>query len=64
MKALRKLYLSLIPLAKQGLCGAVYTQLSDVEDETNGLYTFDRAVLKLEPNQLSDIVVQLKDAVK
>ena len=64
VKALRKLYLSLIPLAKQGLCGAVYTQLSDVEDETNGLYTFDRAVLKLEPNQLSDIVVQLKDAVK
>ena len=64
VKALRKLYLSLIPLAKQGLCGAVYTQLSDVEDETNGLYTYDRAVLKIKPDQLSDIATQLKDAIK
>lgn len=64
MKALRKLYLSLIPLAEQGLCGAVYTQLSDVEDETNGLYTFDRAVLKIKPDRLSEIAVRLKDAVK
>ena len=63
-KALRELYLSLIPLAKQGLCGAVYTQLSDVEDETNGLYTFDRKVLKTKQDQLSDIAAQLKDAVK
>ncbi|MBO4500974.1 MAG: replicative DNA helicase, partial [Clostridia bacterium] len=45
--ALRALYRSLIPLAKEGLCGAIYTQVSDVEDETNGLFTFDRAVLKV-----------------
>jgi len=30
-----------------GLCAAVYTQLSDVEDETNGIMTYDRRVVKL-----------------
>ncbi len=38
---------SLLPLEKQGLSGAVYTQLSDVEEEVNGLLTYDRKVLKL-----------------
>lgn len=31
----------------QGLCAAVYTQLSDVEEEVNGIFTYDRAVNKL-----------------
>ncbi len=31
----------------QGLGATVYTQLSDVEDELNGLLTFDREVLKI-----------------
>ena len=35
------------PLKEQGLCGAVYTQLSDIEDEINGLITYDREVCKL-----------------
>ena len=35
------------PLKEQGLCGAVYTQLSDIEDEINGLMTYDREVCKL-----------------
>ncbi|MBO6150645.1 MAG: glycoside hydrolase family 2 [Clostridium sp.] len=34
-------------LQKEGLAAAVYTQLSDVEEETNGLLTFDRKVCKL-----------------
>lgn len=38
---------SLLPLEKQGLSGAVYTQLSDVEEEVNGLLTYDRKILKL-----------------
>ncbi len=47
-----KAYRSLIqkdlkPLIKKGLCGAVYTQLSDVEEEMNGLLTYDRKVCKL-----------------
>jgi len=31
-----------LPSVSHGLCGVIYTQLSDVEDEINGLYTFDR----------------------
>ena len=63
VRELRELYRSLIPLAKAGLCGAVYTQVSDVEDETNGLFTFDRALLKLRPEELRDIAAQLGEAV-
>ena len=53
--ALRALYRSLLPFAEQGLCGAIYTQVSDVEDETNGLFTFDRVVLKVRPEELNDL---------
>ncbi len=35
------------PLIDAGLSADVYTQLSDVEDEINGLITYDRAVEKL-----------------
>ena len=38
---------SLLPLREQGLSGAVYTQVSDVEEEVNGLMTYDRRILKL-----------------
>lgn len=34
-------------LCRQGLCGAVYTQVSDIEEETNGLLTYDRRVCKV-----------------
>ncbi|MBR3037577.1 MAG: hypothetical protein IKI52_02625, partial [Clostridia bacterium] len=55
VQALRELYQGLIPLIREGLCGAIYTQVSDVEDETNGLFTFDRAVLKLQPEEWEDV---------
>lgn len=61
--ALRALYGSLIPLAKQGLCGAIYTQVSDVEDETNGFFTFDRAVLKVRPEELSDLAEAIRRGI-
>ena len=42
-----------IPQIKsQGLCGLVYTQVSDVEDETNGLLTYDRQVLKVNVDKV------------
>ena len=37
---------------KEGLCALVYTQVSDVEDETNGLLTYDRQVLKVDPENV------------
>lgn len=35
-------------LQKQGLAAAVYTQVSDVEEEINGIMTFDRRINKLD----------------
>ena len=44
---LRELYEKhVIPQVKNGLCAAIYTQVSDVEDEINGLATYDRKVIK------------------
>ncbi len=48
-KDIARLYREQIePLKEKGLCAAIYTQLSDVEDETNGLLTYDRAVKKVD----------------
>lgn len=33
----------------KGLCASVYTQLSDVEEEVNGIFTYDREIQKIEP---------------
>ena len=35
-----------------GLCATVLTQLSDVEDETNGVWTYDRRVLKVDGDKM------------
>ncbi|MDO5449186.1 MAG: glycoside hydrolase family 2 TIM barrel-domain containing protein, partial [Clostridia bacterium] len=37
-----------LPLIEKGLSAAIYTQLSDIEDEVNGLVTYDRAYNKIE----------------
>lgn len=34
-------------LKKEGLCASVYTQLTDIEEEINGIMTYDRKVVKL-----------------
>lgn len=36
-------------LIPKGLCASVYTQLSDVEEEVNGIFTYDREIRKIEP---------------
>lgn len=47
-KAVQDLYNNEIrQLIKKGLSAAVFTQLSDVEDEVNGLLTYDRKVCKI-----------------
>lgn len=35
-------------LIPEGLCGGVYTQWSDIEEEVNGIYTYDREVRKID----------------
>ncbi len=49
--------------AKKGLCAAVYTQVSDVEDEINGLITYDRRVEKLTPDKMLPVAKALQEAV-
>ena len=39
----------------KGLCGSVYTQVSDVEDEVNGLYTYDRKVCKVDIEKMQEL---------
>ena len=53
VSALKKLYLKkLLPLIAKGLCGCIYTQVSDVEEEINGLVTYDRAVVKIPVEEM------------
>ena len=60
VSALQALYRDeILPLARKGLCGAIYTQVSDVEDETNGLLTFDRRAVKVRPEELRPILKEL-----
>ncbi|MBQ9965003.1 MAG: MFS transporter [Clostridia bacterium] len=44
-----------IPMIKKGLCAAVLTQVSDIEDEVNGLLTYDRQVLKVDPKAMQQV---------
>ncbi len=54
--SLEKLYLEeVIPAVKQGLCAAVLTQVSDIEDETNGLVTYDRQYVKIPYEKMSGV---------
>ncbi len=47
----RRLMVQMLPLIDRGLSAAVYTQTTDVEVEVNGLMTYDRAVLKVDPKE-------------
>ncbi len=60
MDANRRLYEEeILPAIDRGLSGAILTQLSDVEDETNGLLTYDRHVLKAPKEEWKTIADSL-----
>ena len=48
-----------LPAVQQGLSAAVYTQVSDIEDETNGILTYDRKICKLSPEMMLPIAEKL-----
>lgn len=59
-EAITKAYVNLhekqvIPLIKKGLCATVYTQVSDVEFEVNGMFTYDRKILKIDEQAVAEI---------
>ena len=51
-----------LPAVRRGLCAAIYTQLSDVEDEINGLLTYDRRVCKPDPAAMRAVADALQAA--
>ncbi len=60
MQALRELYEGeVLQSVGSGLCGAVLTQVSDVEDETNGLLSYDRQILKVSPSEMKELSKKL-----
>ena len=51
------------PLIRNGLCGAILTQLSDVEDETNGILTYDRKAEKISGKEFAPASFAIRNAL-
>ena len=63
-KAVVGLYMEeILPCVKNGLCAAIYTQVSDVEEEINGLLTYDRRLEKLRPDAMLPVAAALQKAI-
>ncbi|MBQ7903698.1 MAG: glycoside hydrolase family 2, partial [Oscillospiraceae bacterium] len=52
-------YNDIVPCIAKGLNAAVLTQVSDVEDETNGIATYDRQVIKTEEKAMQEMAAAL-----
>jgi beta-galactosidase/beta-glucuronidase len=65
-KAYKRLYEEdIIPLMEKGiLTGTIYTELADCENECNGIFTFDRTVLKINPEVIKEINEKIKKISK
>ena len=49
------------PSIKNGLVMAIYTQISDVENEINGLYSFDRKTCKVNKEKILKLNKQVQE---
>jgi hypothetical protein len=54
-EAYKQLIIKIKELKKLGFAAAVYTQLTDVETEINGLITYDREKLKINYQKLKQL---------
>ena len=60
-EALAHLYRDeVLPMIDRGLCVTIYTQITDVEDEINGLYTYDRQICKVDADVMRSIADDLR----
>ena len=60
-EAFKKLYIEqIIPVIPKGLSAIVYTQLSDVEDEVNGIMTYDRKIIKIDIENAKQLNSQIQ----
>ncbi len=59
--AYKKLFeTQIIPAFEKGLAATVYTQLSDVESEINGIVTYDRRIVKFDKKMMNELHSKLK----
>ena len=49
------------PNLQYGLCSAIYTQTSDIEEEINGVLTYDREIDKLDVGEVRELNQRLYD---
>ena len=54
----------ILPAIPKGLCAAIYTQVSDVEEEINGLLTYDRQVTKPDEEEMRCLSEELCAAMQ
>ncbi len=54
-----ELHQPLADAVRRGLAATAYTQLTDVEDELNGLFTWDREVLKIDADVIRRVTARL-----
>ncbi len=60
--AVMRLYESeVMPLVKNGVSALVYTQIYDIEDETNGFLTYDRKVMKVNAERFKKMSKRLTE---
>ncbi|MBQ9975986.1 MAG: glycoside hydrolase family 2 [Clostridia bacterium] len=64
-RRLEDVYLKeIIPLIDEGLSASILTQLSDIEDEINGLVTYDRQVVKTDALRMKAIADEINKHIK
>ena len=64
-EAVVRLYMDeIVPCVQAGLCASIYTQVSDVEDEINGLVTYDRKVEKLDADKMLPVAEALREKME
>ena len=63
-RAIEELYLTEVKDAIiSGASGFVYTELSDIEDETNGFITYDRRCIKVDEEKIKGVMGELYSLV-
>lgn len=58
-KSYKDLIINLKDLIKKGLSAAIYTQTTDVEQEINGLLTYDRDIIKMDKEKVRELNLSL-----
>lgn len=59
MRKYEKLILKLKRLKKKGISAAIYTQITDIEQEINGLLTYDREFIKFDKEKVRKLNLNL-----